>query len=122
MKVEDLKGAIHEIENIYYQSCLNLEASNDVKHVRDDIIIYNCNSRSITNKKQSLEEIFEIKKVDFGIISEVNSKNPPKIKGYHRFNHLSDKKFHGTVIYVNNRLKGSVAKVPDESFEDELLL
>ena len=59
--------------------------------------------------------------MDFGIISEVNSKNPPKIKGYHRFNHLSDKKFHGTVIYVNNRFKGSVTKVPDESFEDELL-
>ena len=83
--------------------------------------MYCCNSRSITNKKKSLEEIFEIKQVDFGIIHEVNTQKPPKIKGYHRFNCLSKKKFHGSVIYVNNRYKGSVAKVSDEKFEDEMV-
>ena len=82
---------------------------------------YCCNSRSITNKKKSLEEIFESKQVDFGIIHEVNTQKPPKIKGYHRFNCLSNKKFHGTVIYVNDRFKGSVAKISDEKFEDEMV-
>ena len=83
--------------------------------------MYSVNSRSLNNKKGSLEEIFEAKQVDFGIISEVNSKNPPRIKGYHRFNCLSDKKFHGTVMYVNNRFKGTAAKIPDEQFEDEIV-
>ena len=121
LKVEDLKSVIHEFENHYHKSCLNFERKNDVNYKKDNINLYCCNSSSITNKKKSLEEIFESKQVDFGIIHEVNTQKPPKIKGYHRFNCLSNKKFHGTVIYVNDRFKGSVAKISDEKFEDEMV-
>ena len=110
-----------EMEKIYYKNCLKLEEKDDSKIVSDDFVVYSANSRSLNNKKCSVEEIFAAKNIDFGIISEVNSKNPPRIKGYHRFNCLSDKKFHGTVMYVNNRYKGTVAKIPDEQFEDEMI-
>ena len=121
MNQEVLKEVIHEVENIYYKNCLKLENKNAVKITSDEFIIYSVNSRSLNNKKCSVEEIFEVKQVDFGIISEVNTKKPPKIKGFHRFNCLSDKKFHGTVMYVKNKHKGTVAKIPDEQFEDEIV-
>ena len=76
LKVEDLKDDILDCESIYYKACLNVGMKNEVKYRNDDINLYCCNSRSITNKKKSLEEIFEAKQVDFGIIHEA-----PKNKG-----------------------------------------
>ena len=48
-------------------------------------------------------------------MSELNTKNPPKIIGYHKFVKHSSKKFHGVAIYVSNQYQGKVQGVPDDS-------
>ena len=53
LKVEDLKNVIYEFENHYHKSCLKFEMKNDVKYKKDNINLYCCNSRSITNKNKS---------------------------------------------------------------------
>ena len=77
--------------------------------------LYMVNCRSILNKKKSLEDIFENRNVDFGLMSKLNTKNPPKIIGYHKFVKHSSKKFHGVAIYISNQYQGKVQWVPDDS-------
>ena len=40
--------------------------------------------------------------IDIGIFSELNTRKPPQIKGYHKFKKISPRKFHGIAIYVCN--------------------
>ena len=98
---------------------------NDKPKMREDrkvsnevLNVYAANCRSIVNKKKSVEEIFTIRDIDIGILCELNTKNPPKIKGYQQFkNVLSSKKtlFHHICIYVKNKFQDKVLRVPDES-------
>ena len=74
-------------------------------------LILNINSencRSINKKRKSIEDFLDARFIDIGVFSELNTKNPPKIKGFHQFNKISKLKFHGVCIYVKNHLKGSV--------------
>ena len=52
------------------------------KYCKFSINIMGANCRSINNKKASINEIMETRSVDIGVFSELNTKNPPKIKGF----------------------------------------
>ena len=59
-----------------------------------------------------------VRDIDIGILCELNTKNPPKIKGYQQFKNVSSSKktnFHHICIYVKNKYQDQVLRVPDES-------
>ena len=76
------------------------------------ILASNC--RSFTSKKKSIEQILIENSVDIAIVSELNMKTVPKIKGFFQFCNLSNRKFHGTAIFCQNHLQGQVIRIPDE--------
>ena len=66
------------------------------------------NCRSINNKKSSITDILESRAVDVGVFSELNTKKPPKFKGFTSFSKTSKRRFHGIAVYIRNHLKGHV--------------
>ena len=73
------------------------------------------NIRSVQNKKASLNEQLLRDEVDVCVVSEMNTKRCPKLKGYTSFSNLSDKKFHGVSIFVANELAGDTLRIHDLS-------
>ena len=65
------------------------QSGDNGKVVKEDLNVYAANCRSIVNKRKSVEEIFMIRDIDIGILCELNTKNPPKIKGYQQFKNVS---------------------------------
>ena len=59
------------------------------KVVKEDLNVYAANCRSVVNKRKSVEKIFMVRDIDIGILCELNTKNPPKIKGYQQFKNVS---------------------------------
>ena len=55
------------------------------------------------------------------LFSELNTKKPPKIKGFTTFSKISKRNFHGIGVYVRNHLRGYVLRVPDEDEELEIV-
>ena len=88
---------------------------NDETALRDllNITVLHINTRGIQSKKKSLHEIFINEDVDVGIVSEMNTKNCPKLKGYVSFKNLVDKKFHGVSIFVEESLAPSKMRIHD---------
>ena len=50
------------------------------KVVKEDLNVYAANCRSIVNKRKSVEEIFMIRDIDIGILCELNTKIPLKLR------------------------------------------
>ena len=115
---EIVKSCMNDFDKIYNNSKSGKgHAVKDlgVKYEDVDLKLYYANVRSIVNKKKSVKEILDNRNIDIGMFCEINTKNPPRIKGYHPFSQISNKKFRGSCVYVANHLKGSVIRVPDES-------
>ena len=55
--------------------------------------------------------------IDIGILSEINTKNVPHIKGYTQYTLYSPQRFHGLTICVNQQIKNSVMEIPHEKIE-----
>ena len=87
----------------------------DSKVVRSELKIYSCNTRSLVNKKKSIDEFIRSQCIDVCFLSEINCNRAPTFKGFHSFHHYVDKKFHGMTCVVSNRLKGSILRIPDNS-------
>ena len=68
---------------------------------------------SVQNKKASLNEQLLRDEVDVCVVTEMNTKRCPKLKGYTSFSNLSDKKFHGVSIFVANELAGDTLRIHD---------
>ena len=115
VKFSSSKDLINYCENVFKGH--NDQGSNNfgVKYSENSFNIFTSNARSIVNKKKSLEDIFNTKDVDIGIITEINTKKPPRIKGYHQFSKIVARRFHGISVYVSNTYQGRVVRVPDES-------
>ena len=79
--------------------------------------MYHCNVRSIQNKKVTIENILMNANIDIGILSEINTKNVPHIKGYTQYTLYSPQRFHGLTICVNQQIKNSVMEIPHEKIE-----
>ena len=71
----------------------------------------------LIKKRKSIEDFLDARFIDIGVFSELNMKNPPKIKGFHQFNKISTLKFHSICVYVKNHLKGSVIRISDKDSE-----
>ena len=71
-----------------------IKASSDSsnKIVKEKLLIYSCNVRSIGNKKKSVEKILEDNSIDIAILQELNVKNMSYFKGYTQFNYISNRK------------------------------
>ena len=79
-----------------------------IKFCNLSINIMGANCRNITNKKASIKEIMEARSVDIEVFSELNTENPPKIKGFTTFSKISKRKFNGIRVYIRNHLRGNV--------------
>ena len=79
------------------------------------------NCKTINTKKASIAEIMKARRVDIGVFSKLNCKNPPKIIGFTTFSKISKRKFHGIRVYVRNHLRGNVLRIPDEVDELEVV-
>ena len=67
------------------------------------------NCRSITNKKVSRTEIMDLRSVDIGVFSELNTKNTTKIKVFTTYSKISIKrKLYGIGVYIRNHFHGNV--------------
>ena len=78
--------------------------------------------RGISNKLQSVTDIFEAQGVDIAMCSELNiSTRPPKIKGFSSFHRKSSTKFHGLALYTRDFIKESVLRIPEEDPEFEII-
>ena len=84
-----------------------------------NILASNC--RSFTSKKKSIEQILIENSVDIAVVSELNLKTVPRIKGFFQFCNLSKRAFHGTAIFCQNYLQGQVLRIPDEDSDIELV-
>ena len=81
-----------------------------------------CNTRSLPSKTDSIRTILDNNDIDVCILSELNTRKPPRFKGYlKQFTKLSNKAFHGVAIYVKNNLKGNVIRIPDENHDLEIV-
>ena len=105
----------HESEFARESKTNGSSGSFGVKYSEDTYNIYVSNARSIVNKKKSLEHIFSERDIDVGIINEINTKKPPRLRGYHQFSKIVGRRSHGISMYVSNRYQGRVLRVPDES-------
>ena len=87
-----------------------------------ELNVYACNTRSITSKTSSIKTVLANNDIDLCILSELNTRNPPKFKGYlNPFCKLSNQAFHGIAIYVKNHLKGNIIRIPDENKDLEIV-
>ena len=91
--------------------------SNKDRYVSQNLRMYHCNVRSIQNKKVTIENILMNANIDIGILSEINTKNVPHIKGYTQYTLYSPQRFHGLTICVNQQIKNSVMEIPHEKIE-----
>ena len=66
-------------------------------------------------------KILDSRVVDVGVFSELNTKTPPKFKGFTSFCKTSKRKFHGLGVYVHNYLRGHILCVPDEDEDLEIV-
>ena len=83
--------------------------------------IYSCNVRSIGNKKSTIQDIFDNNDVDIGILSEINTQNVPRFKGYQQFTLYSKKRFHGVTVCVKNGIAPNFIRIPHESAGFEIV-
>ena len=83
--------------------------------------IYSCNIRSIGNKKSTIQDIFDCNYVDIGILSEINTQNVPRFKGYQQFTLYSKKRFHGVTVCVKNDIAPNFIRIPHESVGFEIV-
>ena len=90
-----------------------------LKHL--DLKIYNCNTRSLSNKKQSISDILVNQQIDIAIFSEINCKNVPKFKDYLSFNLVSKRKFHGISLLVHKSLASKMIRIPQPSEDFEVV-
>ena len=101
--------------------------SNDLKSTEDydlknlNLKIYNCNTRSISNKKESIKDILVNQEIDIAIFSELNCKNVPKFKDYLSFNLVSKRKFHGTSIVVHKSIASKMIRIPQATDDFEVV-
>lgn len=91
----------------------NLRQSQRVEACELNII--SCNVRGVSNKSKSIENILIENEVDICVLSELNTQNLPKFKGFTPFINYSKQKFHGICILVNNSISKHVLRIPDES-------
>ena len=114
LKFSSARELINYYENVFEDRS---QGSNNfgVKYSENSFNIFTSNARSIVNKKKSLEDIFNSRDVDVGIITEINTRKPPRLKGYHQFSKLVARRSHGISVYVSNTYQGRVLRVPDES-------
>ena len=110
-----MKGGNHRSYARMHLNEMNNIFDTGVKYEDVKLNLYSANCRSILNKKKSIKEILDDRNIDIGMFSEINTKNVPRVRGYHPFSKVSKKKFRGSCIYVSNHLRGSVIRVPDES-------
>ena len=64
------------------------------------LVVIPLNAGRITNKLSSIKDALRTKKVDVAVIHELNTVNPPDIRGYKIFHVRDDRNFIGTAIYV----------------------
>ena len=76
VKFSSAKELINYYENVFEG---HSQGSNNfgVKYSENSFNIFTSNARSIVNKKKSLEDIFNSRDVDVGIITDINTKNHP---------------------------------------------
>ena len=87
-----------------------------------ELNVYACNTRSITSKTSSIRTVLANNDIDVCILSELNTRKPPKFEGYLKpFCKLSNQAFHGIAIYVKNHLKGNIIRIPDENKDLEIV-
>ena len=87
-----------------------------------DLKIISANVRSIRNKTTSITNILSAQNIDIAIFSELNiTQKMPRIKGFNAFYRLSKRKFHGIGMYIANHLSNSIARVPEEDEELEIV-
>ena len=67
------------------------------------IVFYATNARNVKGKIVSITKIVKDCEVDFAVISELSTVNPPSIQNYTYCHALGEKKFRGTAIYVANK-------------------
>ena len=84
---------------IYTRKCKDKNVLG-IKCFKLSINILGANCCSLNNKKASITEIMEIRSVDIGVFSELNTKTPPKFKGLTTFSKISKHKFHNIGVYV----------------------
>ena len=77
------------------------------------MVAYSVNAISITGIIVSITKIVKDHEVDFAVIHELNTVNPPKIQGYTYLNAREDNKFRGTAVYVANKWRKHVTKIPE---------
>ena len=114
-KFSSAKNLINHYESVFNKQNSDGKKEFGVKYSEDTYNIYVSNARSIVNKKKSIENIFSERDIDVGVISEINTKKPPRIRAYHPFSKIVGRRFHGISMYVSNRYQGRVLRVPDES-------
>jgi len=91
-----------------------IPSKNAAKATRLSLNILASNCRSFGSKKRSIEQILIENSVDIAIVSELNMKTIPRIKGFFQFCNLSTRGFHGTAIFCQNYLQGQIIRIPDE--------
>ena len=91
-----------------------ITSKNAAKATRLSLNILASNCRSFGSKKRSIEQILIENSVDIAIVSELNMKTIPRIKGFFQFCNLSTRGFHGTAIFCQNYLQGQIIRIPDE--------
>ena len=87
----------------------------DGKLKMTEINILHSNISSIQNKRESLHETLLRENIHVAIVSEMNTKKCPKLRGYRSFSHLVDKKFHGVSIFVSEYLAAGTLRIHDMS-------
>ena len=71
-------------------------------------------------KLVSVKKILKDRSVDFAVISELNTVNPPHIQNFcHK---LEDKMFRGIAVYVANKWRKQVSGIPNNKHDENLEL
>ena len=84
------------------------------------IVFYATNARNVKGKIVSITKIVKDCGVDFAVISELSTVNPPSIQNYTYCHALGEKKFRGAAIYVPNKWWKNLTKIPDDEKEEQL--
>ena len=103
-----------DVSSHYTESLPTKTSQNNTKSNRLSLNILASNCRSFSSKKKSIEQILHENSIDIAIVSELNMKTIPKLKGFFQFCNLSKRAFHGTAIFCQNHLQGQIIRIPDE--------
>ena len=76
--------------------------------------MYSINARSVTNKEVSIVKAMQDREVDIAAINELNTVNPPNIRGLTYFHARMGKKLRSRAIYIANKWRRYVTKVPED--------